>query len=78
MKGNDTMDRSFMPHPICVNLLIIVNYGSVSNTILERLKDQYLQLWRDNIYHSVKGTDYRIFKEIIKLFLVSASAPRLV
>ena len=54
------------------------NYGSVSNIILERLKDQYLQLWRDNIYHSGKGTDYRIFKEIIKLFLVSASAPRLV
>ena len=45
----------------------IVNYGNVSNIILERLKDQYLQLWRDNIYHPGKGTDYRIFKEIINL-----------
>ena len=44
----------------------IVNYGNVSNIILERLKDQYLQLWRD-IYPSGKGTDYRIFKEIINL-----------
>ena len=31
------------------------------------LKDQYLQLCRDKIYHSGKSTDYRIFKEIINL-----------
>ena len=35
----------------------IVNYGNVSNIILETLRDQYLQLWRDNIYYSGKGTD---------------------
>ena len=45
----------------------IVKYGNVFNIILERLKDQYLQLWRDNIYHPGKGIDYRIFKEIINL-----------
>ena len=43
------------------------NYGTVSNIILERLKDQYLQLWRNTIYYLGKDTDYRIFKEIIIL-----------
>ena len=45
----------------------IVTYGNGSNIILERLKDQYLQLWRDIIYQSGKDTDYMIFKEIINL-----------
>ena len=35
--------------------------------ILQRLKDQYFQVWRENVYHSSKSLAYRIFKDNFRL-----------
>ena len=34
------------------------NYGSLSKVIQENTKDQYLQICKDNVDHSSKGSDY--------------------
>ena len=43
------------------------NYTDLSQVILKTLEDQYLQCWRDTVYHSGKSACYRIFKDNINL-----------
>ena len=44
-----------------------VNCGHFSKITLEKRKDQYPQIWKDNVYHSSKGFDYRLYKDIFNL-----------